>query len=184
MQVQEREAFLRGFANRQESTSMSTMVQITSDATQPAIEPVQAQPIADESGQPADAAMEEQDQLAEEVVEGPQPSAETTVEEAPQWELENPPGVPSAQPDPEGIKKESDSVKQEDDSTDDELTAAELISQVATAGSVGGDAESAAHPQHPQERRNNLARYVIGDLGLDSFIDIFNILCATASTVC
>ena len=45
-------------------------------------------------------------------------------------------GLPSDQPDPEDIKKESDSVKQEDDPTDDELTAADLISQVATAGSV------------------------------------------------
>ena len=181
MQVPEREAFLRGFANRQESTSMSTMVQIVSDATQPAIEPVQAQPIVEESEQPADAAMEESVQPAEEVANDPEPSAETTMEEAPQQELENLPVVPSDQPDPEGIKKDSDSVKQEDDSTDDEITADDLVSLVATAGSVGGDAESAAYPRPTQGRRNNLARYVIGGLGLDSFIDIFNVLCASAS---
>ena len=90
--------------------------------------------------------------------------------------------VPSTdQHDLEEVKKESDSVKQEDDQPDDELTAADLISQVATAGSVGGDAEPLAMLQPTQVRRNNLARYRIGDLGLDTFIDIFNVLNAVAS---
>ena len=179
MQVPEREAFLRGLAAHRESTSMSAMVQITSEPTQPAIEPTQAPTTAEEPEQSAEATAEEQS--AEAVVEEPEQSAVANAEEGPQEEPEDAPGVPSDQPDPEDIKKESDSVKQEDDPTDDELTAADLISQVATAGSVGGDAESAAHPQQTQGRRNNLARYVIGNLGLDSFIDIFNVLCATAS---
>ena len=132
-----------------------------------------ADPTADQSGQLADAAVDGQEQ--------PEQSAETTAEEAPQREPDNPPVVPSDQPDPEGVKKESDSVKQEDDLTDDEITADDLVSLVATAGSAGGDTELAAHPRLTQGRRNNLARYVIGGLGLDSFIDIFNVLCASAS---
>ena len=174
MQVSEREAFLRGFANRQESTSMSTMVQIASEPTQPAIEPAQVQPSVEGSGQPADAAMEDPDQPAENVEDDSYPSVETDAEVAPQQELENPPGVSSDQLDTGRIKKESNY-------DDDEQTVAEMISQVATAGSVEGDSESAAHPLQTRERRNKLARYMIGNLGLDSFIDIFNVLCATAS---
>ena len=48
MQVSEREAFLKGLAAQRESTSMSTMVQIISDATQPAIEPTQVPPITEQ----------------------------------------------------------------------------------------------------------------------------------------
>ena len=49
------------------------------------------------------------------------------------------PVVPSDQPDPEDIKKELDSVKQEDDQADGDVAAADQVSQVATAGSVVGD---------------------------------------------
>ena len=86
MQGPEREAFLRGFANRQESTSMSTMVQITSEPIQPASESTQAQQGVEELDQPADAAVEDPDQPAEDVENDPQPSAEITAEEAPQQE--------------------------------------------------------------------------------------------------
>ena len=111
----------------------------------------------------------------------PEQSAGNTAEEPPQEESQFRPVVPSDQPDPEGVKKESDSVKQEDGPTDDELAAIDLSSQVATVGSVGGDGGSTALPRQTQARGNSLARYVIGNIGLDSFIDIFNVLCATAS---
>ena len=87
---------------------------------------------------------------------------------------------PSDQPDPEDVKKESDSVKQEDDQTDGDVAVTDQVSQVATAGSMMGDVELAADPLQTQ-RRNNLARYTIGNLGLDSFVDIFNVLSAVAS---
>ena len=192
MQDTERKAFLRGLGAQRESTSMSAMVQITSESTQPAVEPAQAQAIVEEPEQSADATVEEPEQStdatveepeqsADATVEEPEQSAEATAEEGPQVEPRDAPMVPADQLNQEEIKKESDSAKQEDDPTDDELTAAELISQVATAGSVGGDRELASQPPQTQERRNKLARYEIGNLGLDSFIDIFNVLCATAS---
>ena len=159
MQVPEREAFLRGLAAHRESTSMSAMVQISPETTQPAVEPTQPPPIQEE----------------------PTQSAESTAMEGPQEEPGDTPVVPSDQPDPEDIKKESDSVKEEDDQTDGDVAAADQVSQVATAGSVVGDVEPAAGPQQTQVRRNNLTRYTIGNLGLDSFVDIFNVLCATAS---
>ena len=56
-----------------------------------------------------------------------------------------------------------------------------MISQVATAGSVEGDAEPLVMLQPTQIRRNNLARYRIGEVGLDTFIDIFNVLSAVGS---
>ena len=62
MQVPEREAFLRGLAAHRESTSMSAMVQISSEATQPAIEPTQPPPLQEEPGQSAEST----------AVEGPQ----------------------------------------------------------------------------------------------------------------
>ena len=159
MQVPEREAFLRGLAAHRESTSMSAMVQIPSEATPPTVEPTQPPPIQEE----------------------PRQSAESTAVEGPQEEPGDAPVVSSDQPDPEDVKKESDSVKQEDDQTDGDVAVTDQASQVATVGSVVGDAEPAANTQQTQVRRNNLAMYTIGNLGLDSFVDIFNVLSATAS---
>ena len=133
---------------------MSAMVQIPPEAPQPAVEPTQPTPIQEES--------------------------KSTAVEGPQEEPGDAPVVSSDQPDPEDIKKESDSVKQEDDQTEGDVAATDQVSQVATAGSMMGDVELAADPQQVQ-RRNNLAMYNIGNLGLDSFVDIFNVLCATAS---
>ena len=159
MQVPEREAFLRGLAAQQESTSMSAMVQIPPEETQQAAESTQPPPIQEEPEQPAD----------------------STAMEGPPEEPGDDPAVPSDQPDLEEVKKESDSVKQEDDQSDGDEAAADQVSQVATAGSVLGEAEPAADLQLAQVRRNRLARYTIGSIGLDSFVDIFNILSATAS---
>ena len=192
MQDDERESFLKGLAAQRESTSMSTMVQIISDDTQPPIEPTQVPHIEEDTEQMAEATAEEPQQSAEATAEEPERSAEMTVED-PDQPVDQPdseghqeePGdapVPSTdQPGLEDVKKESDSVKQEDDQPDDDLTAADLISQVATAGSVEGDAEPLAMLQPTQSRRNNLARYRIGEVGLDTFIDIFNVLNAVAS---
>ena len=201
MQVTEQEAFLKGLAAQRESTSMSTMVQIISDDTQPAIEPAQAPPTEEAPEQSVEATEEGPEQLVETAAEDPdqpedQPdpdghqgeagdtpaaSSDQADQEVPQEEPGDAPVIPSDRPEPDRIKKESDSVKQEDDQTDDELTTDDLLSQVAMAGSLGGDQEPPVHSQPTQGRRNNLARYRIGDLGLDSFIDIFNVLCATAS---
>ena len=47
---------------------------------------------------------------------------------------------------------------------------------------MGGDAEPpGCTATNPDARRNNLARYRIGEVGLDTFIDIFNVLSAVAS---
>ena len=205
MQDSEREAFLRSLGTQQQSTSMSAMVQIISDASQSAIEPTQVPHTEEDTGQTAEATAEEPEQSTEMTAEDPdqpvdQPDPEGHQEEPgeapipstdqpvdqpdPEGHQEEPgePPVPSTdQPNLEEVKKESDSVKQEDDQPDDELTVADMISQVATAGSVGGDAEPLAMLQPTQVRRNNLARYRIGDLGLDTFIDIFNVLNAVAS---
>ena len=159
MQVSEREAFLRGIAAHRESTSMSAMVQIPPEATQPTVEQTQQPPVQEESGQ----------------------SAGSTAMEGPQEESGDAPVVPSDQPDPGDIKQESRSVKEEDDQADGDVAATDQVSQAATAGSVVGDAEPAAGIPQTQVRRNNLARYTIGNIGLDSFVDIFNVLCATAS---
>ena len=159
MKVSEREAFLRGIAAQRESTSMSAMVQIPPEEATPAVEPTQTPPIQEEQEQPA----------------------ESTVMEGPQEEPGDTPVVPSDQPDPEVIKKESDSVKEEDDQTDGDVTAFDQISQVATAGSVLDDVGPAAGSQQTHVQRNKLTRYNIGNLSLDSFVDIFNVLCATAS---
>ena len=159
MEDSERQAFLRGITQPQESTSMSAMVSITSESTSHPMEPTQPQPSQEETGQPEEtSAMEDTHEESGEVPE--QTSVQPTLEE---------------------IKKESDSVKQENDQSDGEEAVADQASQVATAGSVLGDAEQVVGPQLPQVRRNPLARYSNGNIGLDTFVDIFNILCATAS---
>ena len=135
------------------------------NATQSAIEPAQAPPIQEEPEQSAEATAEEPEQTAEATAEEPEQSAEATAEdpdqpvdqpnlEGHQEERGDAPVVPPDQPDLEEVKKESDSVKQEDDQPDDDLTAADLLSQVATAGSVGGDGEPLALLQPTQGRRN------------------------------
>ena len=159
MQVPEREAFLKGLATHRESTSMSAMVQISPEDSPPAVEPTQPPPTQEE----------------------PEQSAESNAMEGPQENSGDAPVVSSDQPDPEGVKKESDSVTEEDAQTGGDVAATDQVSQVATAGSVVGDAEPVAGPPQTQARRNNLTRYTIGNLGLDSFVDIFNVLCATAS---
>ena len=53
MQVPEREAFLRGLAAQRESTSMSALVQISSEAGQPTVEPTQPPPTQEEPRQSA-----------------------------------------------------------------------------------------------------------------------------------
>ena len=65
MQDSERESFLKGLAAQQESTSMSTMVQIISDDTQHATEPTQVPPIEEDTEQMAEATAEEPEQTAE-----------------------------------------------------------------------------------------------------------------------
>ena len=159
MNIPEREAFLRGIAAQRESTSMSAMVQISPEEAQPAVEPTQTPPIQEEQGQPE----------------------ESTAIEGTQEEPVDPPVVPSDQPDAEVIKKESDSVKEENDQPEGDLAAGDQVSQVATAGSVVDDTELVVGLQQTFVRRNTLTRYTFGNLALDSFVDIFNVLCATAS---
>ena len=65
----EREAFLEGLAAQRESTSMSTMVQIISDETQPAIEPTQPPPIEEAPEQTVEASEEGPEQLVETAAE-------------------------------------------------------------------------------------------------------------------
>ena len=197
MQDKERESFLRGLRTQQESTSMSTIVPIISDETRLASEPTQVLPTEEEQEQVPEMTMEdpdqpvdqpdaeghreEQEQAPEMTVEDPDQPVDQPDAEGHQEEPGDVPGTSTDQPELLEVKKESDSVKQEDDQPDDDLTADDLISQVATAGSVGGDAEPLAMLQPTQVRRNNLARYRIGDVGLDTFIDIFNVLSAVAS---
>ena len=159
MQDSERQAFLTGITQPQESTSMSAMVPPTSEPTSPPTEPTQPQPNQEETGQPEETS-----------------AMEGTHEESGEF-----PVPTSDQPTLEEIKKESDSVKQENDQSDSEEAAADQASQVATAGSVLGDVGQVVDLQLPQVRRNPMARYSNGNMSLDTFVDIFNILCATAS---
>ena len=159
MEDSERQAFLRDITQPQESTSMSTMVPITSDSTSIPMESTEPQPSQGGTAEPEELS-----------------AMEGTHEEP--GKLQAP---TSNQPTLEEIKKESDSVKQENDQSDGEEAAADQASQVATAGSALGDAGQVADLQLPQVRRNPLARYSNGNIGLDTFVDIFNILCATAS---
>ena len=159
MEDSERQAFLGGITQPQESTSMSTMVPVTSDSTSIPMELTEPQPSQEGTAEPEELS-----------------AMEGTHEEP--GELQAP---TSDQPTLEEIKKESDSVKQENDQSDGEGAPADQASQVATAGSVLGDVGQVADLQPPQVRRNPLARYSNGNIGLDTFVDIFNILCATAS---
>ena len=159
MQDSERQAFLSDITQKQESTSMSAMVPITSESTSHPIEPTQPRSSQEETGQPE----------------------ETSAREGTREESGEFPVLSSGQPILEDIKKESDSVKQENDQSDGEEATADQISQAATAGSVLGDAGQVVDSQLSQVRRNPLARYSNGNTGLDTFVDIFNILCATAS---
>ena len=159
MQDSERHAFLTGITQPQESTSMSAMVPPVSEPTSPPTEPAHPQPNQEDTGQPEELSAMEATQ--EESGETPEPT--------------------SGQPALDEIKKESDSVKQENDQSDGEEAAADQASQVATAGSGLGDVGRVVDLQLPQVRRNPMARYSNGNIGLDTFIDIFNILCATAS---
>ena len=84
MQVSEREAFLKGIAAQRESTSMSAMVQVTPEITQPAVEPTQPPPVQEESEQPP----------------------ESSAMEGPQEEPGDIPTVTSGQPDTGDIKEE------------------------------------------------------------------------------
>ena len=60
-------------------------------------------------------------------------------------------------------------------------TATVHSSQLATAGSTTGGAEQSTATTGPPAIRNHLRNYTIGSLHLDSYVDIFNILSATAS---
>ena len=97
MQDSERKAFLRGLGAQQQSTSMSTMVQIVSDANQSAIEPTQVTHIEEDTGQLAETSAEQPEQSAEATTEEPEQSTEMTVED---------PDQPVDQPDPEGHQEE------------------------------------------------------------------------------
>ena len=159
MQDSEWQAFLTGITQPQESTSMSAMVPPISEPTSPPTEPAHPQPNQEETGQPEEISAMEGTQ--EESGETPEPT--------------------SGQPTLDEIKKESDSVKQENDQSDGEGAAADQASQVATAGSGLGDVDRGVDLQLPQVRRNPMARYSNGNISLDTFVDIFNKLCATAS---
>ena len=129
----------------------------------------------------AEGHQEEQEQATQMTVGDPDQPVDQPDAEGHQEEPGYDPVTPADQPELVGVKKESDSVKQEDDQPEDDLTADDLISQVATAGSVQGEAEPLVMLQPTQIRRNNLARYRIGEVGMDTFIDIFNVLSSVAS---
>ena len=124
----------------------------------------------DQSGEPGNVPASSS-QTAPADVSEPHPGASTEVVETQQdTEVES----NEAQQGTATVNEESDRGSTMD-------TATVHSSQLATAGSTTGGAEQSTETTDPPTIRNHLRNYTIGSLHLDSYVDIFNILSATAS---
>ena len=172
MNESERKSFLEGITTERTSTSMSTVVPMPPKAVPLVTRPLQPQPpqegqeLASEStivdGQPGGAG------------ETPASSSQPAQIAAAESHHDTAVGVNVTQQDTVAVAEESDRGS---------ATEAATIqsSEMATAGSSRVGVEQSADAAAPPHHRNHLRNYTLGSLHLDSYVDIFNILSASAS---
>ena len=183
MDESERESFLKGITTVSTSTSMSTVVPMPPKSGQPVTRPSPPQPPQAQQAQ-ASESLVTGDQ-SEEPGDVPASSSQTKPADVP---------VPQSSASTEAVESQQDievesneaqqgtaTVNEESDKGSTMETATVHSSQLATAGSTTGGAEQSTETTDSPTIRNHLRNYTIGSLHLDSYVDIFNILSATAS---
>ena len=171
MDESERESFLAGITTERTSTSMSTVVPMPPKATQPTTILMQILPPPEERGQRVEsgAVISQQDETGDVSASSNQP-AQTEAGETIHKEAQ-----------------EADMAQQDEvtGNASDQGTLMEVStvgpSEIATAGSSEIAEGHATDTAAPLLSRNRLRNYRMGSLHLDSYVDIFNILAASAS---
>ena len=166
MNESERDSFLKGITTERTSTSMSTVVPMASRTTPPAPQSLQPPPPQEEQRQEIESTGDA----------GNDPTSSSRVEQT---------GDAGTRQDvmTDANVPEQDIQATDEGADNDSLveTATVQSSLQATAGSTTTAAEQETDTVRPPTMRNHLRRYTIGTLHLDSYVDIFNLLSATAS---
>ena len=169
MNESERESFLKGIKTISTSTSMSTVVPMPPKSGQQAAKSTPPLPPPSQPPRPSDSSESVSPVRGGGAI--PQASSQT----APATEV-----VESRQ-DADLASTEAQqgtaTVIEESDGGSTMGAATVHSSQLATAGSTTGEAEPPNVPTAPSGVRNHLRNYTIGSLHLDSYVDIFNIVC-------
>ena len=183
MNESERESFLKGITTVSTSTSMSTVVPMPPKSGQSVPRPSPPQPPQiQQAQQPESSITGDQSQEGGAI---PATSSQTVGVVVPESR---------SAPDTQAVESQRDielesteaqqgtaTANEESDRGSTMETTTVHSSQLATAGSTTGGAEQSATLTGPPDLRNHLRNYTIGSLHLDSYVDIFNILSATAS---
>ena len=183
MSESERESFLKGITTVSTSTSMSAVVPMPPKSGQSVPRPSPPQPPQiQQAQQPESSITGDQSQEG-----GAIPATSTQIEFVVVSDSQLAPNTQAveSQSDTELESNEAQqntaTANEESDRGSTMETATVHSSQLATAGSTTGGAEQSAASTGPPDLRNHLRNYTIGSLHLDSYVDIFNILSATAS---
>ena len=179
----ERESFLKGITTVSTSTSMSTVVPMPPKSGQSVTRPSPPQPPQPQRAQLPESSMT--DSQSREAGAIPASSSQIVLVVVPEPQSVAPTEAVESQQDIELESNEAQqgtaTVNEESDRGSTMETATVHSSQLATAGSTTGGAEQSTATTNPSAIRNHLRNYTIGSLHMDSYVDIFNILSATAS---
>ena len=160
MDESDRKSFLEASKNQNTSTAMSTMVTIPPKASQSTVRPSEQQTQVEGQGTDVASMDPSHEQEGTEDTSGPPPQTD---------EVES------------MDTKQGEIVISEDNDQGQTVGETTLSSQLADVGSTEAGDESKTNAVDSSKPINSLRKYLIGNLNIDSYIDIFNVLSAVAS---